>query len=75
PYDNIEAGAYMLNMYLNAGRKRSSDTYFIEHYGLNCYNMGEGMFVSNCYNNGILERTYSNKVRSIRDSIIANGGI
>ena len=75
PYDNIEAGAYMLNLYLNAGRKYSSDMYFIEHYGLNCYNMGEGVYRSNCYTKGILERTYSNKVRSIRDTLITRGGI
>lgn len=75
PYDNIEAGAYMLNTYLNAARKRSSDTYVIEHYGLNCYNMGEGVFVKNCYNNGILERTYSNKVLTRRNNLLNTGTV
>lgn len=75
PYDNIEAGAYMLAMYLNAGKKYSQDTYFIEHYGLNCYNMGEAVFRSNCYNKGILERTYSRNVIAARNSLLNNGRI
>ncbi len=75
PYENIEAGAYMLAMYLDAGRKYSSDTYFIEHYGLNSYNMGEGLFYSNCFSKGILERTYSINVMATRDSLLNTGKI
>ncbi len=75
PYENIEAGAYMLSMYLNIARKKSADQNFIEHYGLNCYNMGEGVFYSNCYSKGILERTYSRNVISIRNSLLSKGSI
>ena len=75
PYDNIEAGAYMLKTYIDAAKRRSEDTYFIEHYGLNCYNMGEGVFVKNCFNYGILERTYSNKVISRRNNLLNTGTV
>lgn len=75
PYDNMTAGAYLLSHYFNAARARVSDADSIEAYALNSYNMGEGIFFNNCYSQGILHRAYSNSVRSIRNSLLANGGI
>lgn len=75
PYDNMTAGAYLLSLYFNSAKNAVSDWDAIEAYALNSYNMGEGVFVRNCYSQGILHRAYSNSVKSIRNAIIANGGI
>ncbi|MDD2376153.1 MAG: transglycosylase SLT domain-containing protein [Clostridia bacterium] len=75
PYDNIKAGAYMLSLYMNSGRKASSEAATIEVYALNSYNMGEGNYFSNCYSQGIVDRSYSNSVISIRNRLINNGGL
>ncbi len=75
PYENMEAGAYMLNLYLNSARKISSDPAFIEVYGLNSYNMGEGAYYSLCYSQGILHRDYSTSIRALRDKIKATGTV
>ena len=75
PYDNIKAGAYMLSIYMNSGRKISTDAATIEVYALNSYNMGEGSYFSSCYSKGILDRSYSNSVISIRQRLINNGGL
>lgn len=74
PYDNMEAGAYLLSIYMNSARaKVSGDAVVV--YALNSYNMGEGVYFNTCYSKGILNRGYSNSVLSIRNSLIANGGI
>lgn len=74
PYDNMEAGAYLLSMYMNSARaKVSGDA--VEVYALNSYNMGEGVYFNSCYSKGILNRGYSNSVLSLRNSLIKNGGI
>lgn len=75
PYDNIKAGAYMLALYMNSGRRISSDNTTIEVYALNSYNMGEGSYYSNCYSRGIIDRAYSNSVISLRNALINNGGL
>lgn len=75
PYDNMTAGAYLLSIYFGSARKVVSGTDSVEAYALNSYNMGEGVFFRNCYSQGVLHRGYSNSVRSIRNSLIANGGI
>ena len=75
PYDNIKAGAYMLSIYMNSGRKISADSATIEVYALNSYNMGEGSYFSNCYSQGILDRSYSNSVINIKNRLINNGGL
>lgn len=75
PYDNMTAGAYLLSLYFGSAKKAVSDWDAIETYALNSYNMGEGVYVRNCYSQGILHRAYSNSVKSIRNTIIANGGI
>lgn len=75
PYDNMTAGAYLLSHYFAAARAKVSDADAIEAYALNAYNMGEGIYFTNCYSQGILHRGYSNSVRAIRNSLIANGGI
>jgi len=75
PYDNIKAGAYMLSLYMNSGRKVSSDAGTIEVYALNSYNMGEGSYFSNCYSKGIVDRSYSNSAISIKNRLINNGGL
>src|SRR5574344_296242 len=74
PYDNMTAGAYLLATYMNSARaKVTGDA--IEVYGLNAYNMGEGAYYSSCYSQGILNRSYSNAVLSIRNRLISNGGL
>ena len=75
PYDNMTAGAYLLSHYFAAARAKVSDADAVEAYALNAYNMGEGIYFTNCYSQGILHRGYSNSVRAIRNSLIANGGI
>ena len=75
PYDNMTAGAYLLSNYFASARSVVSDEDSVEAYALNSYNMGEGVFFRNCYSQGILHRAYSNSVRSLRDSLIANGGL
>ena len=75
PYDNMTAGAYLLSLYFGSAKKAVSDWDAVEAYALNSYNMGEGVFVRNCYSQGVLHRAYSNSVKSIRNTIIANGGI
>ena len=75
PYDNMTGGAYLLSNYFASARNMVSDADSVEAYALNSYNMGEGIFYNSCYSQGILHRAYSNSVRAIRDSIIANGGI
>ena len=75
PYDNMTAGAYLLSNYFATARKVVSGDDAVEAYALNSYNMGEGVFFRNCYSKGILNRAYSNSVKSIRNSLIANGKI
>ena len=75
PYDNIKAGAYMLSIYMNSGRKASGDPATIEVYALNSYNMGEGNYYSSCYSQGIVDRSYSNSIISIKNRLINNGGL
>ena len=75
PYDNMTAGAYLLSHYFAAARSKVSDADAVEAYALNAYNMGEGIYFTNCYSQGILHRGYSNSVRAIRNSLVANGGI
>ena len=75
PYDNMTAGAYLLSNYFASAKKVVSGNDAIEAYALNSYNMGEGVFFRNCYSKGILNRAYSNSVKSIRNSLIANGKI
>lgn len=75
PYDNMTAGAYLLSNYFASARKVVSDSDSVEAYALNSYNMGEGVFFNNCYSKGVLHRAYSNSIKSIRNSLIANGGI
>jgi uncharacterized protein YabE (DUF348 family) len=74
PYDNMTAGAYLLSKYFGTARTQvSGDT--IEVYALNSYNMGEGAYFTTCFSKGIVNRGYSDAVRSIRNRIIANGGL
>ncbi len=75
PYDNITAGAYMLALYFSSAYKMSDDQATIEKYALNSYNMGEAAYYSSCYSKGIVDRSYSTSIRSIRDRLIANGGL
>ena len=75
PYDNMTAGAYLLSNYFASARKVVSGEDAVEAYALNSYNMGEGVFYNSCYSQGILDRAYSNSVKSIRNSLIANGKI
>jgi len=75
PYDNIKAGAYMLSLYMNSGRKSSSDAATAEVYALNSYNMGEGSYYSNCYSKGIVNRSYSSSAIDLRNRLINNGGL
>lgn len=75
PYDNIKAGVYMYSIYMNAALRASSDTRIQEVYALNSYNMGEANYLSTCYNNGIIDRYYSNSVISLRNRLINNGGL
>lgn len=75
PYDNMTAGAYLLSIYFGSARNMVSDEDSVEAYALNSYNMGEGSFFNNCYSQGVLHRAYSNSVKSIRNSLLANGGI
>lgn len=75
PYDNMTAGAYLLSNYFATARSMVSGEDSVEAYALNAYNMGEGIYYNSCFSQGILHREYSNSVRAIRDSIIANGGI
>ena len=73
PYDNMKAGAYMLNMYLNSAKKFSNENKIIEVYALNSYNMGEGRYFDKCYSKGIIDREYSTSIRKMRDSLKING--
>jgi soluble lytic murein transglycosylase-like protein len=75
PYDNIKAGAYMLALYMNSGRRISTDATIAEVYALNSYNMGEGSYFNNCYSKGIVNRGYSDAVISKRNRLITNGTI
>jgi len=75
PYDNIKAGAYMLSSYMNSAKKVSNDPTTVEVYALNSYNMGEGSYYNNCYSQGIVDRSYSNSAISIKNRLIANGGL
>lgn len=73
PYENIEAGAYMLDLYLDSAAKKFSDIESIEVYALNSYNMGEGNYYSTCYSQGIFERDYSTSIITMRDNLVENG--
>lgn len=75
PYDNMTAGAYLLSMYLNSAKSKVSDPTSIIVYGLNSYNMGEGMYFTRCFSQGILNRGYSDAVLSIRNRLVTNGGL
>lgn len=75
PYINIQCGAYMLSIYFNSARNVSSDTDTIEIYALNSYNMGEGNYYNLCYSQGVLNRSYSTSVISLRNKLINNGGL
>ena len=74
PYDNMTAGAYLLSKYFATARTQVSGE-SVEVYALNAYNMGEGTYFTNCFSKGVLHRSYSNAVISIRNRIISNGGI
>ena len=73
PYDNMKAGAYMLDLYLDSARKISNKNEFVEVYALNSYNMGEGGYFNKCYSKGIFHRGYSTSIRKMRDSLKNNG--
>ncbi len=75
PYDNMTAGAYLLSKYFGTARTQVSDEASVEAYALNSYNMGEGIYYSLCFSKGVLNREYSNSIKSIRDRLIANGGL
>lgn len=75
PYDNMTAGVYLLSTYFAAAKAKVSDYTSIEAYALNAYNMGEGVYYNTCFSKGILHREYSNSIRSLRDNIVANGGL
>ena len=75
PYDNMTAGAYLLSLYFGNARKQQTTKEGIEAYALNSYNMGEGVFIRNCYSKGVLNREYSNSIRSLRDRLVINGGL
>lgn len=74
PYDNMTSGAYMLSLYLNNARKFVSED-SVEVYALNSYNMGDAAYYSQCFSQGILNRAYSNKVISVKNSLISRGTI
>lgn len=73
PFQNMQAGAYMLNLYMNSAKKIFKDTASIEVYALNSYNMGEGSYYAKCYSQGIFHRSYSNAIIKMRNSLVANG--
>lgn len=75
PYDNMTAGAYLLSLYFGTARTQVSDQDSIEAYALNSYNMGEGLYYSLCFSQGILNREYSNSIKALRTRLIANGGL
>ncbi|MDD3303366.1 MAG: G5 domain-containing protein [Clostridia bacterium] len=77
PYDNMTAGAFLLARYINSGYTHvsSQGTDAVEIYGLNSYNMGEGVYNAYCGNNGVQNRAYSTSIRNLRDRLINNGGI
>ncbi len=74
PYDNMTAGAYLLSQYFGTARTQVSDDASIEAYALNSYNMGEGVYFNTCFSKGVLNREYSNSIKTLRDRLIANGG-
>lgn len=74
PYDNMTAGAYLLSRYLGTASQVVSGS-DVEVYALNSYNMGEGVYYSTCFSQGILHRGYSNSVISLRNNLVANGGL
>lgn len=75
PYDNMTAGAYLLSVYFGSARKMVSGEDAVEAYALNSYNMGEGTYYNKCFSQGILNRGYSDSVKSFRNSLINNGGL
>jgi hypothetical protein len=75
PYDNMTAGAYMLSTYMGIASNRTSDYQTQMVYALNSYNMGENGYYNSCFSQGIIDRPYSTKILSYRDSLVNNGGI
>jgi hypothetical protein len=71
----MTAGAYMLSTYMGIASNRTSDYQTQMVYALNSYNMGENGYYNSCFSQGIIDRPYSTKILSYRDSLVNNGGI
>lgn len=78
PYDNLDAGAYLLSRYFTSGRKwNPNDSTKAAVYALNSYNMGEGPYTNYCKRNGggTLGREYSTSILNLRNKLINQGGL
>lgn len=75
PYDNMTAGAYMLNVYMGIASTKVSDELTKIVYALNSYNMGENAYYNLCFSQGIIDRAYSNNILSTRERLISTGTI
>ena len=75
PYDNMTAGAYMLNLYMGIAATKVSDEKTKIVYALNAYNMGENAYYNSCFSQGIIDRAYSNNILSTRERLVSTGGL
>ena len=80
PYQNIEAGVYMLARCFTSAKNVTSDSTDTLVYALNSYNMGAGAYYNTCSVDddgslNVYDRAYSNSVISYRNKLLANGTI
>lgn len=74
PYDNMTAGAYILSTYFNTARKYVSGN-DVEVYALNAYNMGDGAYYAQCFSQGVLHRSYSTSIITMRNNLLSKGSL
>lgn len=72
PYDNMTAGAYILSTYFNIARRYVSGE-DVTVYALNAYNMGDGAYYAQCFSQGVLHRSYSTSIISMRNNLLSRG--
>ena len=74
PYDNMTAGAYILSTYYNIARKHVSGE-DVAVYALNAYNMGDGAYYAQCFSKGVLNRSYSTSIITMRNNLLSKGSL
>lgn len=74
PYDNMTAGAYILSTYFDIARRYVSGE-DVEVYALNAYNMGDGAYYAQCFSQGVLHRSYSTSIITMRNNLLSRGSL